>query len=394
MRMRDLLWVLPLTAFAVIGTVFSSAVDDAGWGRGRFGPDGPPFEGGPPFGDGRFGDLLTGDLLPAVLIVGVAGLIQLLGRVRPGSTLVATGLLTGAYLGLGFHDGPVFLVLVVSSFVAAWHAPLRVWARAVAVALVSVVVGLALREVLHELDGSTARVVWQAFGVSGATLAAGLVAGLVRSRRQAAQERVRHAATEEQLRTAQELHDGVGHGLAVIAMQSGVALHVLDRDPEAVRAALEAIRDTSRESLASLRTEVSRLTGEEAPRRPAAGLEELPRLVDRVRAAGIAVDLQVTGSVEQLPADLGAAVYAIAQESLTNVLRHSRARRAEVTLSLADDLVRLVVRDDGVGATGHHEGMGLTGMRERVARLGGSLTAGPSDGGGFEVVAELPAGAR
>ncbi|MCK0113029.1 sensor histidine kinase [Ornithinimicrobium sp. F0845] len=392
MRMKDLLWVLPLTVFAVVGTVFSSGAD-GGWGRGRFGPDGPPFAEGPPFGDGDFGDLLTGDLLPAVLIVAAAALIQLLGRVRPGSTLVATGLLVATYLGLGFHDGPVFLVLMMSSFVAGWHAPLRVWARSIAVALVAVVVGLVLREVLHEVDGSTARVVWQSAGVCGAAVAAGLVAGLVRSRRQAAQERVHHAATEEQLRTAQELHDGVGHGLAVIAMQSGVALHVLDRDSAAVRAALEAIRDTSRESLASLRTEVSRLTGEVAPRRPGSGLEDLPRLAERIRTAGIAVDLQVSGSVEHLPADLGAAVYAIAQEALTNMLRHSRARHAEVMLALTEDLVRLVVRDDGVGATGHHEGMGLTGMRERAARHGGSLRAGPAAGGGFEVVAELPTGA-
>ena len=99
---------------------------------------------------------------------------------------------------------------------------------------------------------------------------------------------------------AQDLHDGVGHGLAVIAMQAGVALHVLDRDPAKARASLEAIRDTSRESLEALRSELAVMSGG-APRRPASGLAELPALLDRVRAAGLRVEVAgMPGEVSEM----------------------------------------------------------------------------------------------
>ena len=102
---------------------------------------------------------------------------------------------------------------------------------------------------------------------------------------------------------AQELHDGVGHGLAVIAMQAGVGLHVLDRDPAAARTALEAIRDSARESLDALRAELAQvsgaqISGEPAPRRPRQGVADLDALVDRVRTAGLSVAL--TGSPGEL----------------------------------------------------------------------------------------------
>ena len=229
----------------------------------------------------------------------------------------------------------------------------------------------------------------QSIGVTAVAATAASVGSLVSSRQQTKQERLARVATEEQLRMAQDLHDGVGHGLAVIAMQAGVALHVLEKDPAAARQSLEAIRDTSRESLDSLRAELSRLSGA-APRTPRRGLADLDVLVERVgAAAGLDVAVRRSGSSRPLESAVDAAAYAIIQESLTNVLRHASARSIVVEIDAADDL-RLRVTDDGRGGTVHDEGMGLPGMRERVEALGGSFTAGPRAEGGFEVGAVIP----
>jgi len=203
---------------------------------------------------------------------------------------------------------------------------------------------------------------------------------------------------------AQDLHDGVGHGLAVIAMQAGVGLHVLDSDAAAVRGALEAIRDTSRESLDALRAELTQLAGEPAARQPRPGLGGLEVLVERVRVAG--PDVSVTGSARDLPEAVDTAAYAIVQEALTNVLRHSSATKVGVAIGHEVGAVTVVVADNGRGAArdqashqegpqeshqaDHQQGMGLRGMRARVTALGGSLVAGPSPAGGFEVRAVLP----
>lgn len=388
-RAQDLLWVLPLAVFAGVGTLFSGESPDGGWSR-RPGPSedaGPPWADGP-WAGGSLADLVDNGLLLAAAIVVLAALVQLAARARPAATLLVTGVLVGGYLALGFHDGPVYLVLVVSSFVTARQAPVRTWVRAVVPALVVVLAGLVARAV-GGADGFAVDVLWRSSGTIGLTLAAGLLAGLLRNRRQAARERAQHAATAEQLRTAQELHDGVGHGLAVIAMQSGVALHVLERDPAAARAALEAIRDTSRESLGSLRVELSRLAGQPAPRRPRPGLGELPALVARVETSGVRVRLR-DESPEDLPGSVEAAAYAIAQESLTNVLRHAGARQVDVTLTTTGGRLQLVVRDDGQGVAVHDEGMGMAGMRDRAVAIGGTFRAGPRPSGGFEVRADFP----
>jgi signal transduction histidine kinase len=210
---------------------------------------------------------------------------------------------------------------------------------------------------------------------------------------------------------AQELHDGVGHGLAVIAMQAGVGLHVLDRDPAAARAALEAIRDSARESLDALRAELAQFSGaqlsgaqfsgaqlsggqpsgEPAPRRPRQGVADLDALVDRVRTGGLSVE--VTGAPGQLAAPVDAVVYGVVQEGLTNVLRHASATSVQVRLDRSPERLAVTVEDDGRGAdrlTVPDEGMGLRGMRERVRALGGEFSAGPRPAGGFAVRAELP----
>jgi signal transduction histidine kinase len=167
-------------------------------------------------------------------------------------------------------------------------------------------------------------------------------------------------------------------------------LHVLDRDPAAVRTALEAIRDSARESLDALRAELAQISGEPAPRRPRQGVADLDALVDRVRTAGLAVE--VIGSSQDLAEPVGAVVYGVVQEGLTNVLRHAAATSVSVRLDRSPEQVTVTVEDDGGGGSGQTlaEGMGLRGMRERVQALGGTFSAGPRPSGGFAVRAVMP----
>ena len=225
---------------------------------------------------------------------------------------------------------------------------------------------------------------------------------------------------------AQELHDSVGHGLAVIAMQAGVALHVFDRDPARARESMEAVRATSRESLESLRAELDALRSPEAAgsRRPAPGLEDVERLAERVRAGGVAVRVEVDPDLPPLPPAVDAAAYRILQESMTNVLRHAGATAARIRVRGDGRSLRLEVTDSGRSATvdgtrpGRAEGAGtaggvrcgtvdgagmrngsvttdnsgtgIRGMRVQAEALGGTLDAGPRATGGFAVTARLP----
>lgn len=356
---RELIWVLPLTAFVAMGTFFS------GGGRESAG----------------------GELRVAMLLAAVAVLLLLLSRRAPMAVLLTVAGIVGLYFGLGLHDGPVYLPLFLASFLACTHGSLRRWIPVVAAALALVLVGLAIR-------GATTDVgwwqpFWQAIGTSALTVAAGLLGGLAHSRRQTAHERVVRAATEEKLRMAHDLHDGVGHGLAVIAMQAGVALHVLEKDPQAVRRALEAIRDTSKESLDALRSELSVLAGESAAPSPRRGLADLPALISRVQAAG--VDVRRSGTVGgALPDDVDAAAYAVVQEALTNVLRHAGATAVELDVDRVESTLSVSVVDNGHGGEVHDEGMGLSGMRERVTALGGTVSAQRQPDRGFEVRAVIP----
>jgi signal transduction histidine kinase len=119
---------------------------------------------------------------------------------------------------------------------------------------------------------------------------------------------------------------------------------------------------------------------------------DLPGLVRRLSVAGLPVELQVEGAARDLPPELRLCVHRVAQEALTNVLKHADApRRVHVVLRHLGEEVELTVRDDGCEiAAGDGRGHGLTGMRERVALHSGTLHAGPRAGGGYEVRARLP----
>jgi signal transduction histidine kinase len=327
--------------------------------------------------------------------------VPLLWRERhPELTVVANTAAVAAYFAIspGFPDGPIYLSIFFCTYALASRRQPREWLPYLGSALLVLVAALLVREVHANSDstvGTVARVTW----FTMVDMAAAAVAVGWRSRREVRTEHVRRTATEEQLRMAQDLHDGVGHGLAVIAMQAGVALHVLDRDPAAARRSLEAIRETSKESLDALRAELVRLSpvsGDPAPRAPRNGVADLEVLAARVRAGGVQVVLDVDPGTGTLPAEVDAVAYVVVQEALTNVLRHAEASTARVRVSRTSTGLDVRVTDDGRGAPAGGttadlgEGMGIPGMRSRVTALGGTLDAGPEPSGGFGVRAVIP----
>ena len=204
--------------------------------------------------------------------------------------------------------------------------------------------------------------------------------------------RARLAVLDERARVARELHDSVAHAVSVMVLQAGAAGAVLDSDPARARTAIATIHDVAREALDQLRTLLGVLEpGDAAPADCAPDLAQLDRLVARVGAAGLPVELATIGTPTPLPPAVDAAAYRVVQEALTNVLKHAGAARTTVTLSYAPDGLRLLVRDDGAPSE-PGSGHGLAGMRERVERQGGVFEAGPrEDGHGFAVTAFLPA---
>ncbi len=206
-------------------------------------------------------------------------------------------------------------------------------------------------------------------------------------------EEARRRASEERLSIARDLHDVLAHNISAIHVQAGVALHLNEELPEQARAALTAIRRASGDALGELRSvlDVLRRTGETAPRGPAPGLDRLDELLAPARAAGLEVDVVVQGERRSTPAGVDLAAYRIAQEALTNVIRHARATRVRIGVTYAPQQITLRIEDDGRGvpANADRQGNGILGMRERAAALGGELEAGPRPEGGFRVVARL-----
>lgn len=319
-----------------------------------------------------------------VALAAAAGLLLTARRWLPYVTAGAVTAVVATYIAMGYDFGPILLLLFIAIYTVAAERPPRESLVTSVICVTAVVIAALPRE--------GAELLWVGWYVGPWSLGA-FVRTCRESARRQREESTARAAYEERLRIAQEVHDVVGHGLSVIAMQAGVALHVLDRRPERARESLEAIRATSRESLDGLRATLAIFRGDsdEATRRPVAGLDELPRLVDGVRAAGIPVDLVVDGERRPVPSSVEHAAYRIVQESLTNVVRHAGPTRARVGLEYADGSLIVNVRDDGTGPAGPLDaGDGITGMRERAHAVGGSLTTSAPPDGGFLVEARLP----
>ncbi|MGV9272224.1 sensor histidine kinase [Streptomyces griseosporeus] len=211
------------------------------------------------------------------------------------------------------------------------------------------------------------------------------------------EEEARRRVAEERLRIARDLHDLLAHSITLIGVQTSVAAHVLNADPErldraAVAKALDEIAETCRSARGELRTtlEVLRDQGTGEVRGPLPGLHGLADLAEAARVAGAGVELAVTAG--EVPPAVGAAAYRIVQEALTNAVRHGGRDDLTVRVRVHRDgaALRVRVTDDGAGTGAGTPGFGLVGMRERARSVGGTLEAGPLPGRGFEVTAVLP----
>jgi signal transduction histidine kinase len=208
--------------------------------------------------------------------------------------------------------------------------------------------------------------------------------------------------TEERLRIARDLHDVLGHQLALINVQAGVADHLLSAQPAQTRQALTHIRQASKTALEELRDTIGLLRepGEpDAPTEPTASLSGLDELIASYRRSGLRIEVHTEGPVRPLAPAGDLTAYRVVQESLTNVCKHAGDATVRLRLAYRPDALRLIVDNDAgsgpsstVDNTGADPGgHGITGMRERVAAVGGALRAGPRPDGGFRVEATLPA---
>jgi signal transduction histidine kinase len=254
-------------------------------------------------------------------------------------------------------------------------------------------IGMALILVWHVLTTIWTSVADAAVGVPSLLFVAALGA-TVRYRassRTRARDQVRLREREQ---LARELHDTVAHHVSAIAIQAQAGRTVGATRPDAALEALEAIDEAASRTLDELRALVGALRdGEEPELAPQRGVADIERLA-RASADGPRVDVQLAGDLDGLRPLVGAAVYRIAQESITNAIKHARhATRIEVRVTGDDEGVRLTVRDNGETGPSRSDrssGYGLAGMAERAALLGGTLEAGPSRGRGWTVAADLP----
>lgn len=327
------------------------------------------------------------------VLIAIAGPIALLVVRRfPVQVLGGITLITSVYLARDYPYGPVLISMVVAVVinvlggrrVAAWIA-------------VAFLVTLHFLLPFGDFDWS-----WGQFaGVSAWALLILTAAEFGRARRERAvaarkarAESSRRQANEERLRIARELHDVVAHHMSLINVQAGVALHLIEKQPEKAEPALAAIKSASKEALSELRSLVGilREDGEVAPRAPASMLGSLDELIERSGFAGLAVTKEITGTERTLPTAVELAAFRIVQEAITNVVRHAEATRAGITIDYgpADLTVSIIDNGKGPGGVVDASGNGIRGMQERAAALGGNLSVAPGKPGGTRVRAVLP----
>ena len=355
-----------------------------------------------------------------VLLLAVLAIAVDESRIRNGT--VATLALVVLPL-LGRRRWPIEVFIVVALGATATAAMLQTpWVQILAVVLASATVGEAAKDRSVSLTAVVvvAALMTIGFLAQGAEplestvlpfvflLPSWLLGDLLRARRLDAARReeilerslrereasIREAAAEERRHVARELHDVVAHAVSVMVVQAGAARQVVRSSPDRAEESLLAIESTGREAMSELRRFLGALDDDEAGGlAPQPGIDALPKLVDRVREAGLPASLEVDGERRVVSVSLDVTVYRIVQEALTNALRYARQASTIVRLSWDVDQLRVEVLDDGPasapavdGATGR----GLIGIRDRAALLGGRVEVGPRLGGGYAVRAWLP----
>lgn len=333
-----------------------------------------------------------------LLAAGAAALV--FRRQYPGWVLIFAMGTTLLYLLLDYPRGPNFLTLIIAFFTA-------VMKNRRLIAWLVLAAGFVLFPWLpYFLRNEPAPSYTGIFGLAWWLLMLATVAEMAHIRQQrilqaarTREEEARRRAGEERLRIARELHDVLGHNISLISVQAGVALHLMDRQPEQARVALSVIKDASKDALRELRSvlDVLRQVNEAPPRSPSPGLASLSDLVSRASEAGLQVHIEVSGDLKGLPASVDLTAFRIVQEALTNVMRHSGRTLAsvhvtcneqELTLRIDNEVSKEASRD-GIGP-GIKPGQGIRGMKERATALGGVVEAGPRPDGGFRVFARLP----
>ncbi|MFF7452997.1 sensor histidine kinase [Kitasatospora sp. NPDC008115] len=342
-------------------------------------------------------DGTTSVSVPGFVSLLLAGVPLLARRHRPAQALAAVLVLetvVNLLAPMGIRFGAV---LTVALFSVARQRP---W---------PVAVGATVATGTTMMLGQSMFTVPSAEGIFAPFLSSALVAGaglaVARWQREVAANRkllADRAVAEERRRIARELHDIVAHHITTMQLMAGGARANLGNQ-EVVRDALVTLESSGRLALREMRQLLNVLrAGDEpdaAPPSPQPGAEDLGRLVDESRAAGLPTDLDVRGPRRPLPPTVGLTVFRIVQEALTNARKYAGPARATVLLTYRPDGVAVEVRDDGRGVPpqdAEHDpgrgggGFGLLGMRERVALHGGTLETGPRPEGGFAVLAELP----
>jgi signal transduction histidine kinase len=386
------------------------------WNRAEF--QGPPEVNATPWRHGPPGRMISTVesspwVLPAVIVLGFGVAVR---RVWPRTAFVLTVVGVGTYLATGATFGPIFLAPALGVYAMASGTrlfaeqapggslgqampPLRTWAPLLILLVPMIMAGRWREPYLGLLDPAFYGTLLSALAIA---VVPAMIALLIRARRESErevreQERRRYAY-EERLRIARDVHDVVGHSLAVITMQAGVALHLLDKEravqarPDRVADSLEAIKKTSREALAELRTtlEVFRSDSDES-HSPLPGLARLDALVDGLRSAGREVAVVREGADDQgVSAAVDQAAFRIIQESLTNVVRHAGAAQATIRVSREAGMLIIEVSDDGPASRVPPDGNGIRGMRERARAVGGTLEVSVREPSGLLVRADLP----
>jgi signal transduction histidine kinase len=337
-------------------------------------------------------------------------------RRRIAVTAFCIGALGGAVQVAGgeFFKAPPLpsdIAMLVLLYTVAAYRPRRASVPALLVCLAGAAVAAAT--VWMPLDGSDhppfAQVAFATALFSGIILLAWVLGDSMRYRRgyyagledrAARLEAERHAqakiaAAAERARIARELHDIVAHHVSVMVVQADGARYALRTDPDRAETALTAISTTGRQALTEMRRLLGVLRsagGAQNSLAPVPGLGALRELLDQARAAGLEVSYTLTGTPRELTEGAELAAYRVVQESLTNTRKHGGlAATAAVTLRYEPDGLTVEVIDDGIASPGNEPaGHGLAGMRERIAMYGGTVQAGPLQGGGFGVTAHLP----
>lgn len=209
------------------------------------------------------------------------------------------------------------------------------------------------------------------------------------------EEEAARRVEEERVRIAREIHDITAHSLSAVSIQAAAAERMVGKDPVAAQEAIRAVRSTSKDALEEIRSMIGvlRQNGTQAETTPTSGTERMGDLVSYLEDAGIQVDYSAdTYERDQIPSFIDIALFGIAREAVTNIVRHAEAKCVTMQLMLEPGRVRLIIEDDGRGFEGsdQSEGHGIQGMRERVNVLGGTLEVGGRKEGGFVVRVAMP----